>query len=194
MGPDIDFLDGRVLTRAAAISAFDEETGIVEGRAAPYDISCEIAPGLFESFAPGTFRGAVKDPARVKVRAQNHGAEVVGHAVEIFDNPDGVHVRLKVVDTVAGNDVLKLLRAGSLDQLSVEFRAIPKGGFSVERRTDGIHVRHKRAHLVGVSPVPEGAYGEAAKILSVRDMREKELESALAWFSIYRNSDPFRVS
>lgn len=195
MASRLDLFDGRVLTRAAEITAFDEVDGIVTGRAVPYDVEIELTQGLYESFSPGAFKAAAKDPGRVKMKSQEHGGEVIGHAVEVIDGPEGVDVRMKIVDTQAGSDVLKLLRAGSLDNLSIEYKAIPKGGFQTERRLDGLLVRHKRAHLIGVSPVSEGAYGKHAMITSVRhaDAHEAEVQKAIAWLHHYRTNNPFRT-
>lgn len=166
--------------RAAVVEDVDEETGVVEVKIVPYEVEAELEEGLAEVFTRGAFAGAVGNPSRCKMTDQQHGRQtVIGNAIELRDEVDGHYGRLRIADTVAGRDVLTLLRAGILDEMSVEFRTMRKH-MRVTRRDGGMLVRHDRAVLVGVSPVSAGAYGRDARVLSVRDAeadraREREL-------------------
>jgi HK97 family phage prohead protease len=173
-----DVLDG-VQVRAAVVGDVDDD-GIVEVKIVPYEVEAQLDAGLHEVFTAGAFAGAVGNPSRCKMTDQQHGRSVViGNAVELRDEPDGHYGRMRIADTVAGRDVLTLLRAQVLDEISVEFLPVRKH-MRVTRREGGLLVRHDRATLLGLSPVSAGAYGRDARVLSVRDAevdraREREL-------------------
>jgi uncharacterized protein len=171
----------QIQVRSAPVTDLDEETGIVTARLVPYEVEAQLDTDLWEVFTRKAFSAAIPNPSRCKITDQGHQRSVViGHAVELVDGHDGVEGRLKISDTVAGRDVLTLIRDGSLTDLSVEFRP-QKRHMRITRRSSGVLVRHDRAVLVGVSPVGEGAYGQAARVLSVRAAEvDRARESALA--------------
>jgi HK97 family phage prohead protease len=181
------FNPDEVQVRRAAVSDLDLETGIVEVRMMTYETEAELEPGLHEVFSRGAFAAAAGNPSRCKVSDQGHQRHVViGHAIELRDDRETLTGRLKIADTTAGRDVLTLLRPGPdgepavLTDLSVEFKP-QKRHMKVSRRADGVLVRHDKAVLVGVSPVGSGAYGDAARVLSVREAaQDMAREAALA--------------
>lgn len=151
-------------------------------RAVPYDVEYPIDAGLAESFAPAAFRGAIKDPARVKLwhdHSDTPRGRIAGVGTVIEDRPDGAYVRAKFANTEPGQELRSLLADGILDEASIEFRAIPKD-MQVTRDAETVHVRHRRAHLRGVAVVPEGAYGRDALVMSVRDIRRQQSDKARA--------------
>jgi HK97 family phage prohead protease len=156
--------------RDAEVASVDADEGTILLRAAPYNQEAEIAPELFESFAPGTFARAADAPHRVKLFMDhtNVGGHLIGHARTVEERPDGVWVRAKFSNTAAGQEARELAGDGTLDQCSVEFRALP-AWYRVTKRRDGLHIVHARAHLQGVALVPHGAYGDGAFVASVRD-------------------------
>jgi HK97 family phage prohead protease len=174
-----DVLDG-VQVRAASITNVDDDQGTVDVKLVPYEVECELGPGIWEVFSRGAFASAVGNPSRCKMTDQQHNrAVVIGNAVELRDEQDGHYGRLRIADTVAGRDVLTLLRAGVLDEMSVEFAPVRKS-MHVINRDGGVLLRHDKATLLGVSPVSAGAYGQDARLLSVRAAeadraREREL-------------------
>ena len=175
-----EFLSGQTLYRqATTLAPVDLDEGIMEGLLAPYGLEADIAPGLTESFDPGTFAAAVNAPGRIKVFDVGHSPAVIGHGIELRDQSEGIWGRLRISQTSAGKDALTLMRDGAIDELSVEFVPIPSQ-FDVQRRGEALFVRHRKARLLGVSPVPVGAYGQVAKVTSVRDDRAKERERLLA--------------
>jgi HK97 family phage prohead protease len=170
-----------VQVRAAEVTGVDDD-GTVEARLVPYEHEIELSDGLYEVFTRGAFAGAVGNPSRCKVTDQGHQRQVViGHAVELRDADDAHYGRLKIADTSQGRDVLALFRAGSLTELSIEFR-MQRRHYSITPRPGGGKVlRHEKATLLGVSPVGAGAYGEQARILAVREAaRSTAQEDALA--------------
>jgi HK97 family phage prohead protease len=173
-----DVFDSEAIqVRAAPIVDVDADRGIVEVKIVPYEVEAELDDGLSEVFTRAAFANAIGNPSRCKVTDQQHDRRTaVGKAIALRDEPDGLYGSLQIVDTVAGRDLLTLLRAEILDEMSVEFR--PQRKFMrVTRRSADVLVRHDRAVLVGVSPVSAGVYGRDARVLSVRDAeRDRELE------------------
>ena len=177
---------GQVYCReaTATVESVDADQGLIDVRIVPYEVEGTVADGLSEVFTRGAFAGAVGNPSRCKVSDQQHQRDViVGRAVALRDEDDALYGTLRIADTSAGRDLLTLLRGPDpvLDQMSVEFRALA-GKYEVTRRGPGdILVRHRRAELVGVSPVSIGAYGEAARVIAVRSAAQSRArESALA--------------
>lgn len=158
----------RPLSRAAEVVDFDAHRGQVRAKLAAYEHRIDLYDNITEVFTRGAFARAAEAPHRVKVSDQQHNRMVViGHAVELRDEQDGLYGTLKIADTSAGRDTLTLLRDGVLDELSVEF--VPQVKHMQVRQEGGVtHIRHDRAMLIGVSPVSQGAYGQDAKVLAVR--------------------------
>ena len=154
---------------------------MIQLRAVPYGVESEIDRGLFESFEPGAFRNAEKDPARVKLWFDHSdvGGRIVGQATTVEDRADGVVLWSRVSNTPAGDELLTLANDGVLDEASIEFTPIPRD-MSIRRVGEELHVRHKRGHLRGVALVPHGAYGRNALVMSVRDERQQTTERARA--------------
>lgn len=178
---DVKALQG-LQHRAADVEHIDADAGTILMRAVPYDVETQLGPDLWEAFAPEAFARAAASPARCKLWNE-HGGPLIGHALDVEDRPDGVWVRSKFSNTLAGQEARELAIDGTLDQVSITFRPLPDW-MRAHRRSDGIHVRHARAALLGVALVAHGAYGEHAAVASVRDAddasRERAREATLA--------------
>jgi HK97 family phage prohead protease len=176
-------LDG-LQVRAAPVVNVDDDSGIVEVKIVPYEVEATLDEGLSEVFSRGAFAAAIGNPSRCKMTDQQHSRHVViGNAVELRDEADGHYGKLRIADTVAGRDVLTLLRAGVLDEMSVEFMPMRKH-MRIDRREADVLIRHDKALLLGVSPVSAGAYGRDARLLSVRDAEaDRARERELAYLS-----------
>ncbi len=174
--PDLSRYLGGLQHREATVEHIDPEQGTILMRAVPYDVETQLGPRLFEAFAPAAFARAGSAPSRVKLWHE-HGGPLIGHALDVEDRPDGAWIRAKISNTLAGQEARELALDGTLDQVSITFRAMPDW-FKAERRTDGIHVRHARAGLLGVALVAHGAYGEHAAVASVRDAEEATAQRA----------------
>lgn len=164
--------------RKADIEDVDPVRGTILVRAVPYDHEIQLYPELFETFAPGTFTAAQRAPHRAKLWNE-HGGPVVGCGVEVDDRADGLWIRARFANTQAGQDARELARDQILDQVSIEFRPLEEW-LTVKRSDQGMHITHKRAHLLGVALVAHGAYDDEAFIAAVRDGSDKERERAEA--------------
>lgn len=164
--------------RTAEVAKVDPDAGTVLLRAAPYDVEAQLDSALWESFAPATFARAADAPHRVTLNVlHSRDAWPVGRALAVEDRPDGVWVTARFANTVAGQEARELAHDGTLGECSVEFRAKPDW-YRVSRRRDGLHVRHARAHLLGVALVPHGAYAEGAFVASVRSVDAEAVDLA----------------
>jgi HK97 family phage prohead protease len=177
VGLDLD----TVQLRRVAVKGVDDE-GLVEAQIVPYETEAQVGEGVWEIFTRGAFAAAIENPSRCKLTNQGHDRGVViGHAVELRDEREGLRGKLRVADTTHGRDVLALFRAGSLSELSVEFRPQKKYMKFTQRAGGGVLMRHDRAVLVGVSPVGAGAYGDQARVLMMREQNlNRAREEALA--------------
>lgn len=162
--------------RAATVEAVDADKGTILLRAAPYDVEAQIDLELFETFAPKTFEHAAKAPHRTKLW-HRHGGPLVGHATTVEDRADGVWVDARFSNTINGAEARELAIDGSLDQCSITFRPMAQW-MRVQRRADGLHVRHSRGYLLGVALVEHGSYGEGAYVASVRDATSDQAREA----------------
>ncbi len=174
--------EDEVQVRRAQVQGVTDE-GLVEAKLAPYEVEAELLnERVWEVFTRAAFASAVGNPTRVKVTNQGHDrATIIGHAVELRDEEDGLYGRLRIADTSHGRDVLALFKAGSLSELSVEFRPQPKYWKRTKRPAGGELWRHDRAVLLGVSPVGAGVYGEEARVLAVREATQaRNVEETLA--------------
>lgn len=180
-----DLNDLQIRATVATVEGIDEDTGLVDAKLAAYEVEAELEPGLVEVFTRGAFGAACGNPSRVKVSNQGHDRRtIIGHAVELRDETDGLYGSLRIPPTSWGRDVLELLRSGTLTDLSVEFRPQKRHVVVARREGGGVLVRHNKATLVGVSPVALGAYGQEARVLSVREAaRDYARERALAQLS-----------
>jgi HK97 family phage prohead protease len=167
---------GLLRRRAVAVDAVSEKEGILTGRAVPYGVTVELAPGFSERFERGAFAAqakAVDQHARVRL-LYAHDATIVplGRAVELAEADDGLHVSFRMnrrlIDepgSVARQVWLSILE-GDLTDLSVGFQAKQT---KTVRDGDRVLAIRRRAHLAEVSVVPYGAYGPAAQLTGVRD-------------------------
>ena len=136
--------------------------GQLRGRAVPYGVTVELAPGLREVFRPGAFSRQARDPSRVKL-CLSHG-EVIGKVHELREEPDGLYFAAAVSTREhipEARKALDLLADDLVDELSIGFNTV-KGGTSYSSEGAGTLATHHRARLFEVSLVPWGAYGRGA--------------------------------
>lgn len=136
----------------------------VEGLAVPYGQEQRIDSTLVECFARGSFSAQLAAPNRVRFTRDHmsQGGALIGRAVELRDDAAGLWGAFRVSNTPAGDETLELLKDGVLDELSIGFRT------RQDRRLPNGTIERVTAHLVEVSVVMEGAYGEGALVSGVR--------------------------
>ena len=160
-----------------AFGSYELADGTLSGRAVPYGVTMEIAPGLRETFRAGTFRRQVKDPSRVKV-CYRHG-EVIAQVDELHEQPDGLYFTATVPDELNPPQ----LRHRLIDELSIGFNAV-NGGHRMTERDGVTYVEHHRARLMEISVVPWGAYERHATLRA--HTVDTAREAARAWLSVRR--------
>jgi len=162
-----------LLTREleAEFAVRSEPERIIETRLLRWGEVAQTAQGP-ERFVRGAFRGI--DPETVTLEAIGpHGAEpgvrLAGRGVSLEEREDGPYFAARVSRTVAGDELLELVRDRVYRRVSVVFEPAP-GGSRLGR--DGVTDR-LRANLARVGIVERGAYA-SAEVLAVRgaDMPE----------------------
>jgi HK97 family phage prohead protease len=153
-------------TRDIEFRLEDTEERTVTGLAVPYGQIADIGGQYQERFAPG----AIDSVEGVKL-FWNH-SDIIGHVVEGRDTEAGYEIKAKVASTSLGNDVLELMRSGSVDKFSVGF--IP-----VEQTREGDLVTRTKIMLKEVSAVPFPAFSKAS-ITQVREEQETAPEEPLS--------------
>ncbi|MFI5607772.1 HK97 family phage prohead protease [Amycolatopsis sp. NPDC051903] len=136
----------------------------VVGRAVPYNVDQVITRNLTERFEFGAFANQLRAGHRIPFTRDHMalGGSVIGRTIRLEDREDGLYGEWRVSRTVLGDETLALLEDGALDQLSIGFRDL-----APNPPRNGVTVR-SRAHLIEVSVVLNGAYGENAAVESVR--------------------------
>lgn len=145
-------------TRDVEFRVDSAEERTVTGLAVPYDQVADIGGQYQERFAPGAIDGI--DGVKL---FWNH-EEIIGHVTEGRETEAGYEITAKVAATSLGNDVLELMRSGSVDKFSVGF--IP-----VEQTREGNLVTRTKVALKEVSAVVFPAFSQAS-ITQVREEQE----------------------
>jgi HK97 family phage prohead protease len=143
------------------LDSVEERT--VTGLAVPYNEGADIGGKYIERFVPG----AIENVNDVKL-FWNHDS-IIGHVIQGRETDTGYEITGKIAPTSLGNDVLELIRSGSVNKFSVGF--IP-----VEEKRDGNVITRTKVMLKEVSAVVWPAFDGAA-ITQVRDEQaEPEVE------------------
>ncbi len=143
----------------------------IDARIVPYGVTAEVSDGgprYREEWVAGCFDDQVThagrgDRLKVLLNFEHRAGigDVVGQAVEIRSEPDGLHGSFDVLETQDGDKALALVRAGILDGVSLE--AYPRKSV---RGADGV-VRRFAAHLRNVALCRDPAFADA-QVLAVR--------------------------
>jgi HK97 family phage prohead protease len=141
----------------------------LEARVVPYNVVAEVAdPPDFrpyrEMFVPGAFEKQLAAPDRVRVwlnfEHQQGLGGIVGHGVELSEEPSALAGRFRVHENADGDKALQLYHEGLLTGLSLEFAAMRS------RVVNGVTER-LRAHIHAVSLCRFPAY-QGAAVLAAR--------------------------
>jgi uncharacterized protein len=154
---------GGLLYRAAVLQ--HSEGRMLHGRILPYNEPTEVTDGwrpYREMFAFGSLQRSLAERGHKihLLAAHDQRKFPIGRAVELNEQPDGVHGVFAVSDTSDGNDLLTLVRDGIVTGFSVGFTPI-------RDRQDGDVIVRLEASLREVSAVTRPAYA-GAEIVGVR--------------------------
>jgi HK97 family phage prohead protease len=175
--PNIDG-DGLLLREETLIvKDIDTRRGLVDVQMIPYEEQVELIPGVFEVFTRGAFDRQVATPsawARVKMMFGHEDGQVpLGRATELQERDAGLggvfQMNMRLVrETERGRSVWLAMENGDLDEVSIGFQSVRRGGTEVRTIPEGRLLRRVKAHLSHLALVPIGAYGQGARILAVR--------------------------
>jgi HK97 family phage prohead protease len=152
---------------AADLQLRGEDQRTLFGVAVPWGQEARIGPRLVEWFTRGAFR--TTNPAEVALTVthpRDGGQLPIGRTDELADRDDGLHGAWYVPDTMAGNEVLELVRNRVALMLSIGFIPLPGGDHWTANRT---RVERRAALLDHVAVVRAGAY-PGARVLGLRSI------------------------
>jgi HK97 family phage prohead protease len=131
----------------------------VVGIVVPFDRPASIAGRYDETFKRGAFTRTIAErgPARVKLlRSHDTGLLPVGRATLLREDTAGLYGEFRVSSTVAGDEVLTLIRDGALDAFSVGFGPIRDAWNATRDAVDRLEVKLYEVSVVSI-PAFEGA-------------------------------------
>lgn len=146
-----------------------EDPGTIVGTACRYGNPVDRGYGLQMELAAGCFAAAARDAARVLVLWQHDDDEPIGRMRDLTDSAEKLDYLGWITeseDVPTGRRALSLLRDGVIDEVSVGFR-IQKYERVVDEEADTVLYRILRAHLMELSIVTFGAFGDGATVEQV---------------------------
>ncbi|MDG1266053.1 MAG: hypothetical protein P8O03_06980, partial [Ilumatobacter sp.] len=173
--------DPTIFTRAATEFVADDDTNTVVVQLAEYGTPRPVNDGA------GTYReqfDSMTMADRVMVK-DSHAGVIIGHAdpASFRESPNPT-VDLTIADTTAGRDLMALVRAGSIADVSVEFS--PKSGENTE--IDG--VTHRSGTTINaVAFAHQGAH--VAPVLAMRE--ETDMSEPIIPDDVVRTDDLNRL-
>jgi uncharacterized protein len=170
------------LTRTSAADLEIRGDGrTIVGIACPFGVPAQI--GSFrESFRRGAFARSISERGnKIKLLGlHDSGAYPIGRSTLLREDTAGLYLEARVSQTIAGDEVLALIRDGALDSLSIGFQPI-RDEWSADRTT----VVRSEVKLIEISVVTFPAY-ETAKITAVRGdntPQQTALSDPRAWLA-----------
>ena len=165
----------RSFTLERATATGDGRTLVM--RAVPYEYPIDLGPGVREVFTRGAFdhqvRGGASAAGRIKLTLSHPKPtdvltnSLIGSLTRMEDRADGLHVEARMASTTVANEALTLVNDGLLDQVSIGF--LDQG--TVTQSDGGVKLfRRQKAHMDHLALLAgNGAYGDGAKVLAVRE-------------------------
>lgn len=151
-------------TRRFSIRAdADAEPRTVRGLAVPYGVEIELAPGYFESIAPGALADRADDATSLKLVWRHD--EPIGLITSATETAEGIEIEARFSDTQTARDAYQLVKDGVIDRLSIGFIPLT---YERTEADDGTHTTITSLDLREVSLVPFPAY-EGATVTEVRE-------------------------
>ena len=159
-------VDVQVLQRSFTLDTIAEGDGrTITGRCVPYDEPALVrdtpdGPTYREVWRHGVFRNVCKSPNRTTLNYDHRDGltDLIGHAVELAEQPDGLHATFRALPGASGDQGLELIRAGIATGLSIHAWVTPRGS---RYAADGTVERVKAERLPHVALCREPAYAGA---------------------------------
>lgn len=171
----------------------DDEGPVLEGYAALFDEWTQIGGdswGFMESIAPGAFARSLKEDEDIKAFFNHDGNQVLGSTfaktAEFTEDAKGLRSVIYPPDTVAGRDVVTLVKRGDVRGMSFMFQVRKDEWTEPEKKGELPKRRVLEVKLYEAGPVTFPAY-EATSI-SARD-RAKSLQDARAAREVIADPD-----
>jgi len=156
----------RLTYRAAEVAGVNERT--ITLLVAPYEAPANLGGGVTEVITRGAFGDVRADRLPLKLETgHGHAGPVVGRAVSVRDEPDGLYATFRVSETRDGDDALTLAADGALGASA----GMILGDLSP--RPDGT-VAVRAAELREVTLTGTPAYVETAAAMAVRSTDTEE--------------------
>jgi HK97 family phage prohead protease len=145
------------------------------GYAALFNKATELFPGLREKIAPGAFTRTLAENADVRALVDHDPSKIIGRTksgtLTLTENRKGLKVSIDAADTTAGQDILKSVARGDVDQMSFGFRMVKE---SWEDHKDGTATRTlEDVDLFDVSAVTFPAYTDTTIAARSLELRKK---------------------
>ena len=141
----------------------DAEPRTVRGLAVPYGVEIELAPGYFESIAPGALADRADDATSLKLVWRHD--EPIGLITSATETAEGIEIEARFSDTQTARDAYQLVKDGVIDRLSIGFIPLT---YERAEADDGTHTTITSLDLREVSLVPFPAY-DGATVTEVRE-------------------------
>lgn len=154
-------------TNLRAIIDTTDDSGVITGIAATYNVPVERGFGLYEMLNPGVFRAQLKAPNRVAVLWQHNADSPIGRATALEDSNKELRFTAKISDhedIPEARKALALLKEGVVDEVSVGFEW---GTWEEQRTESDLTIVHTKARLREFSVVTFGALGRDARVITV---------------------------
>ena len=164
--------------RAVGFRVAEGGTGlaVLTGTAMPYGERARIGP-FTEEFRAGSLKA--DDVIANVMHRRDRPLARQGSGLTLTDGPGSLEIRMELPDTVDGRDTLALVRAGVLQGLSLEFRALREAW-------QGKHRIIESAALTGVAVVDRAAYAGAT-------LAEGRSVDAAEWLARYSGQGRKRI-
>lgn len=155
----------------AATFEYRRKKNELRGLALPFGVETLLGQGFREKFLPGAFPEL--SDAILYLRHGGPSLARVPKSLAIEAREDGLHILATLPNTAPANEAKELIGNGTLQGLSVEFRALED-----EFQADGLRVI-ARAELSGIAIVERAAY--AATSVDVRAWQAKKQRRIPLW-------------
>lgn len=155
-------VDVRIVPYGERITHNDGFGGVPRG----VDYQEEWLPGVFDHQVDAAFR------VHANVEHEQGIAAKVGHGSVLRSAGDGFYGSFRMLETPAGETALQLIRAGSLDGVSLEAKPVKN-----IRTNDGV-VQRAKANLFAVAFTRFAAYA-GARVLALREQKETTFDEAV---------------